>query len=565
MTSIKKVDPITVEVLGNAILSIAEEMGVTLVKTSYSTNIKERRDSSTAIFNQKGETIAQAAAIPIHLGSMLGICKEILEKYDINEMHPGDMFIANDPYNGGGTHLPDITIAQPVFNQGKLVAFVANIAHHSDVGGKVAGSSSGNCTSIYQEGIRIPPVKLMERGEVSQAVLDLILLNCRTPEERLGDLKAQIASNKLGEKRILELISKYGDDVYKKSLDELLLYTERKIRQGIKNIPNGVYTFTDYLDDDGINLDKRIPIEVKIEVLDESIHLDFSGSSRQVTGGVNVVKTALLATIYYALKAIIDPTIPSNSGYYNAIKVTAPKGSIVNAIPPAAVGGRTDTCQRIVDVIFGALSKAVPDKVVAGCNSAVTTVLFSGYDSLRNKFFVYPESLGGGLGARSNKDGLDGVHVHVTNSSNLPIECMEMEYPLIIERFELCMDSGGVGKFRGGLGMRRDYKALVDMEFASHADRQVVPPWGLFGGLSGSGGEFIINPETENERKLSTGKVSEVSLKKGDVLSVRTPGSGGYGSPNERDKNKILEDLAEGKISKQTVKKFYSVDIDIID
>lgn len=545
----RKVDPIMVEVLSNALLSIAEEMGVTLVKTSYSTNIKERKDSSTAIFNEKGETIAQAAAIPIHLGSMLGICKEILTKFDVDEIHEGDMFVANDPYNGGGTHLPDITIAQPVFSNGKIIAFVANIAHHSDVGGMVPGSSSGNCTSIFQEGIRIPPIKLIEKGEISQSIIDLILLNCRTPEERLGDLKAQIASNRLGAKRLFELIDKYGEQTYKNSLNELLLYTERKVKAGIKDIPNGVYTFIDYLDDDGINLNNKIPIKVKIEVFDESIHLDFTGSSPQVTGGINVVKTALLATIYYALKVVIDPTVPSNAGYYKAIKVTAPRKSIVNAESPAAVGGRTDSCQRIVDVIFGALSEAVPERIVAGCNSAVTTVLFSGYDNYRDKTFVYPESLGGGLGARYNKDGLDGVHVHVTNSSNLPIECLEMEYPLMIERFELRKDSGGAGKYRGGLGIRRDYKVLFDMEFATHGDRQVIPPWGLFDGLDGVGGEFVINPGTKNERKLNTGKVSGIALKKGDILSVRTPGSGGYGNPNERDQSKIIEDLSEGKIS----------------
>lgn len=291
---------------------------------------------------------------------MLGICKEILKKFDLEDIHPGDMFIANDPYNGGGTHLPDITIAEPVFSNGKIIAFVANIAHHSDVGGMVAGSSSGNCTSIFQEGIRIPPVKLIERGELSQSIIDMILLNCRTPKERLGDIKAQIASNKLGSKRVNELVTRYGLDEYQSSLDELLLYTERKVKEGIKKIPNGTYEFIDYLDDDGINLNTKIPIKVRIIVDNEFIHLDFTGTSKQVTGGINVVYTALLATIYYALKVVIDPTIPSNSGYYGAIKVTAPEGTIVNAVSPAPVGGRTDACQRIVDVIFGALSEAVP-------------------------------------------------------------------------------------------------------------------------------------------------------------------------------------------------------------
>lgn len=559
-----KVDPITVEVLGNALLSIAEEMNVTLVRTAYSTNIKERKDNSTAIFNAKGETIAQAAAIPVHLGSMLGICEEVLKKYSMDDIHPGDMFIANDPYNGGGTHLPDITIAQPVFVDGKLVAFVANIAHHSDVGGRVAGSSSGDCTSIFQEGIRIPPIKLVNRGEVNKEILDMILLNCRTPRERRGDLWAQIASNKIGEKRVLEVISKYGLETYQEGMEEMLAYSERKIRHGISQIPDGVYEFTDYLDDDGIELWKEsLPIKVKVIVEGDSIHLDFTGSCPQVKGGINVVKTALQATVYYALKAIIDPEIPSNAGYYRAIGVSAPEGTIVNAIPPAAVGGRTDTCQRIVDVIFGALAQAVPNQVVAGCNSAVTTVLFSGFDPKKGSFFVYPESLGGGLGARPVKDGMDGVHVHVTNSSNLPIECLEMEYPLMMERCELVKDSGGSGTYRGGLGVQRNYKILEPMEFASHADRQKIPPWGLFGGKDGKGGRFIINPGTDQENILKSGKVSEVPLQPGDILSAQTPGSGGYGCPLERDPQAILEDVLEDKVSIKTAEEDYKVVIDL--
>ena len=558
----KTIDPITIEVMGNALLSIAEEMSVTLVRTSYSTNIKERKDSSTAIFNEKGETIAQAAAIPVHLGSMLGICKEILNKYPMEQIYPGDMFIANDPYNGGGTHLPDITIAQPVFKDGKIHAFVANIAHHSDIGGRVAGSSSGDCTSIFQEGLRIPPIKICDKGNINQDILDMILLNCRTPRERLGDLWAQIAANRIGEKRIQELIKKYGDFMFKQGMEAFLDYSEKKIREGIRKIPNGVYEFIDYLDDDGIDLSsENLPIKVTVTVQDDNILLDFTGSCEQVKGGINVVKTALYATIYYALKAIIDPDIPSNAGYYRAIQVIAPEGSIVNAVPPAAVGGRTDTCQRIVDVIFGALAKAVPHRVVAGCNSAVTTVLFSGVDPRNKNFFVYPESLGGGLGARPFKDGMDGVHVHVTNSSNLPIECLEMEYPIMIERFELVEDSGGAGEYRGGLGIRRDYKIMAPIEFASHADRQKNPPWGLFGGMSGKTGKFVINPGKENERVLPSGKVSEIALEPGDILSAQTPGSGGYGEPLARNKETILEDIRNGKVSIGEVKNIYNLEL----
>lgn len=559
----KTIDPITVEVLGNALLSVAEEMGGTLVRTAYSTNIKERKDCSAAIFNFKGETIAQAEHIPIHLGSMLGIVAEIKKKYSLDKIKPGDMFVANDPYSGGGTHLPDITIAAPVFHDGKLCAFLANIAHHSDVGGRVPGSMSGDNSSIFQEGLRIPVVKIVDKSEVCQEVLDFIILNCRTPEERRGDLLAQIAANRTGLSRVKELFCKYGSDIVEAGMEELMNYAERKMLSGIKKIPVGSYEFTDYLDDDGIDIDgEPLKLHAKVMVEEDSITIDFTGTCGQVKGAINVVESALKATVYYAMKAIVDPTLPANAGYYRPIRIIAPKGSIVNPQPPAAVAARTDACQRIVDVVFGAMAQAVPEKVVAGCNSAMSTVVFSGVDPRTNRFYVYPESLGGGMGARSNKDGMDGVHVHITNTSNLPVECLESEYPLLVERYELRNDSGGAGKYKGGMGFRRDYRVLAETVFSSHADRQKLPPWGLFGGLEGAMGRFVINPDTDKEVVLKSGKVSDVILKKGDILSAQTPGSGGYGNPLERDVNSVLKDVLEGKINLNTAQKVYRVVID---
>ena len=543
------VDPITLEVVGNALLSVAEEMGMVLIRSAYSTNIKERKDCSTAIFDTEGQTIAQAEHIPIHMGSMLGIVKSVLDKYPLETIQEGDMFLANDPYSGGGTHLPDITIAAPVFYQNRIVAFVANIAHHSDVGGKVAGSLSGDCQNIFQEGLRLPPVKVMSRWEVNQELIDIILLNCRTPEERIGDLRAQLASNKTGFQRMVGIYKRYGYETVCDCLDEWMRFAEQKFRSGIRNIPDGAYEFEDFMDDDGVG-GGPIPIRVKISIENDRIHLDFSGTGSQVQGGINVVYRALQATVLYALKSIIDPTIPANGGYYRAVDITAPEGSIVNALPPSAVAARTDVCQRIVDVVYGAMSQAVPEKLIAGCHSTVTAVLFSGIHPKTKQTYVYLESLGGGSGARSNSDGMDGVQVHITNSSNLPIESLEREYPLLVERYEMIPDSGGAGRYRGGMGLRRDIKIIDHVStFASHGDRQHIPPWGLFGGLPGKTGKFVINPGKPDERVLPSGKNSDIVLQSGDILSVQTPGAGGYGLPAERIPELILSDKINGKVS----------------
>ncbi len=553
------VDPITVEVLSNAFMSIAEEMGGILVRTAYSTNIKERKDCSCAIFNAKGETIAQAEHIPVHLGSMLGIVQEITKKYSADDILPGDMFVANDPYSGGGTHLPDITIAAPIFHNGEIVAYVANIAHHSDVGGRVPGSMSGDSTSIFQEGLRIPPIRIMRDGKLLQDVMDVILLNCRTSFERTGDIMAQVASNTIGAERMVDIINKYGRNIVLSGMEELLDYGERKMQAGIRAIQNGEYSFCDYLDDDGINIGKPVPIQLKLTVKDDNITLDFTGTAPQVSGAVNVVENALKATVYYSLKTIVDPTLPPNGGFYRAIDVYAPEGTLVNPKVPGACGARTDSCQRVADVVFGAMAQVVPKQVMAGCNSAVTTVVFSGNDTKNGRFFVYPESLGGGFGARYNKDGLDGVHVHITNSSNLPVECMEAEYPIMVDRYELRNDSGGAGEYRGGLGYRRDYRILQDTVFGSHGDRQKIAPWGLDGGLPGATGQFVINPDTESERVLPSAKSSEIQLKKGDIMSAQTPGSGGFGSPLKRLAKSVLEDVLNEKVSVENAKALYGV------
>jgi N-methylhydantoinase B len=514
-------DRITLEVIGSALLSVAEEMGTALIKASYSSNIKERWDCSTAIFDREGQVIAQAEHIPMHLGSLLGIVSEILRRYPVQQLAAGDVFATNDPYSGGGTHLPDITLASPVFVDGELFGFVANIAHHADRTGE-------RIRTIYDEGLRITPIRLLDAGRVREDVMELLLANFALPAERRGDFRAQIAANRLGERRLQELCRRYGPATVKAASDHFLAYGERKIRAAIASVPSGVYRFTDYLDGDGVT-DGPIPIAVAITVEGDRVRLDFTGTGPQCAGDLNVVWLALLATVYYALKAILDPTIPANGGFYRAIEVEAPQGSIVNALPPAPVGWRTQTCQRIADVIFGALAPVLPERVPAAGNGANSAWVFSGVNPRTGRYYVYLETLGGGAGATAQADGLDAVQVHITNTSNLPVECLEMEYPLLVEEYALAEGSSGPGRFRGGLGLVRTLRVLDhEAQFLGTLERAEIPPWGLAGGGPGGRAALLLNPGTSFERRLPS-KVWGLPLKSGDRVRIITPGGGGYG------------------------------------
>ena len=516
-------DRITLEVIGSALLSIAEEMGTALIKASYSSNIKERRDCSTAIFDRGGQVIAQAEHIPMHLGSLLGVVHEILRRYPPERLHPGDVFAANDPYTGGGTHLPDITVAAPVFVDGERFGFVANIAHHADRTGE-------RIRTIWDEGLRITPIRLVEAGQVREDVMELLLANFALPAERRGDFRAQIAANRLGERRVHELCRRYGAATVRAASDEYLAYAERKIRAAIRRLPPGVYRFTDHVDGDGVT-DGPIEVTVAITVEGDRIHLDFTGTGPQCAGDVNVVWLALLATVYYALKAILDPTIPANGGFYRAIEVAAPPGSLLNALPPAPVGWRTQTCQRIADVVFGALAPVLPERVPAAGNGANTAWVFSGVHPGTGRYYVYLETLAGGAGATAHADGLDGVQVHITNTSNLPVECLEMEYPLLVEEYALVDGSGGTGRFRGGRGLRRTIEVLDhEARFLGTLERAVIPPWGLQGGGPGGRASLVLNPGAPGEARLPP-KVWGYPLKPGDRVRITTPGAGGWGSP----------------------------------
>jgi N-methylhydantoinase B len=543
------VDRITLEVIGSALLSIAEEMGEALIRSSYSSNIKERQDCSTAVFNLRGEVIAQAEHIPMHLGSLIMIVSEILARYPVADMRDGDVFVGNDPYTGGSTHLPDITVASPVFHDGEPIGFVANIAHHADGSGR-------ETQSIYDEGLRIPPIRIVEAGKLREDVMELLLLNFRLPRQRRGDFRAQFAANRIGADRLRELYGRYGRKTCEAAMEESLAYGERKIRAALRAIPDGVYAYEDCMDDDGAG-GPPVPIRVTITVAGDDIALDWSGTGPQVRGDINVVYLALVATVYYALKALLDPTIPANGGFYRAIRVSAPRGSIVNAELPAPVAWRTQTCQRIADVVFGALAPALPDRVIAATNGANSAWVFSGTDPRTGQYYVYLETIGGGSGARAGKDGLDGVQVHITNTSNLPVECLEMEYPLLVEEYALVEDSGGPGRHRGGLGLRRAIRVLAgEATFLGTLDRAAVAPWGLFGGAAGGRAGLVLNAGTPAARTLPT-KVAGLRLQAGDVVAIVTPGAGGYGSPAERDRAALERDVREGKVSAEVARRAY--------
>jgi N-methylhydantoinase B len=534
-------DPITVEVIGSALSSIVEEMGEALIRASYSTNIKERRDCSTALFDVHGNTLCQAEHIPIHLGSFIGIIGHVLKRHPMEGMRPGDVFVGNDAYEGGGTHLPDIVLAEPIFVDGRIIAWAVNLAHHSDF------ADRGHA-HIYQEGLRIPPIRLYRAGELVEDVQELILLNCQVPRERLSDLRAQMAANRLGVQRMQALCAKYGTDTVLAAGDALLDYAERKMRAGIAAIPDGSWTFEDV--HDSPEWHGEIPLKLTLTVEGDAMRLDFDGPD-QVRAGINMTYTALLATVYYAVKTVVDPTLLPNAGLARPLTVTAREGSILNCVLPAAVNARLSTCQRVVDLIHGALAQAVPDRVTAAHNGACFVASFVGRQPGTGEPWVYLETIGGGFGARAAKDGLDGVHVHTTNTSNLPVEALEIEYPLTLMRYELVEGSGGPGRQRGGMGLRRVYRAEAECRLRLDGSRFLSAPWGLAGGQPGGKGRFVFGPGVE-PFVLGNG-----TLQAGQWVEIVTPGAGGFGPPAERDRGAVRRDVAEGRIPADQAREAY--------
>lgn len=559
-----ELDPILLEIVHNALRSVTDEVFITLMKSAYSTNIKERRDHSTGFIDAHGRLIVMSeASLPIHLGSLLGVTETLRAKYQPEDIDAGDIFVANDPHVAGGTHLPDVTMVMPVFIGATLIGFVGNIAHHADIGG-MQGSSVGDRADIYQEGVRIPLIKLFRRGELQTDLLDLLLLNVRVPEERRGDYFAQIAACRLGARRITELAETHGTAILEAVFDAIVARTEQRMRNAVQTIPDGVYTFEDVLDDDGYGT-YDIPITVRIEVVGDRIRLDFTGTAPQVPGNVNTGFNATQAASCYAIKALLDPEVPNNQGVLNVVEVFVPQGTLINCVFPSAVVRRSTTCQRIVDVVLGALTEALPEASVGAANGANTVAQFSGIDPVTKQPYVYLETLGGGFGGRATKDGKDAVQVHITNTSNLPVEAIEMEYPLLVEGYGVIEDSGGAGTFRGGLGLRRIVRPVGHTcLFTGAGERFRHKPWGVFGGKGGRPGRYLLRTDDGTQLRLDN-KPRGVSVTPNQTVEVETPGAGGYGPPARRDRDNLREDLRSGKFSAASLKAHYGFDPDSND
>ncbi|MBN1218960.1 MAG: hydantoinase B/oxoprolinase family protein [Anaerolineae bacterium] len=559
-----KYDPVLLELFKNRFASIAEEMGMVLRRTAYSPNIKERLDFSCALFDPQGRMIAQAAHIPVHLGAMPISVSTATEEIDFA---PGDVIILNDPFRGG-SHLPDITMITPVFVEAgdyttdagrgtgaqehsgekagillsprlrspeiihQLVGFVASRAHHADVGGMSPGSMPLS-QEIFQEGVIIPPLKLVEHGQVNQSLLDLLLANVRTSQERAGDLRAQMAANNKGVERFREMMAVYGATEVRRYMTGLLEYAERMTRRLIAGLPDSVYQFHDFMDSDGID-PQPVQITVTVTVKGDEAVVDFSGSAAQVTGCINTVYAVTLSAVLYVFRALIGLDIPANSGCLAPIKVVAPEGTVVNARPPAAVaGGNVETSQRIVDVLLGALAQAAPERVPAASQGTMNNLMIGGWDVERHRPYTYYETIGGGMGAGLKSPGADAIQCHMTNTLNTPVEALEYAYPFRVRRYEIRRGSGGIGQQTGGDGIRREMELLHPAQITLLTERRRFAPYGLAGGESGQPGRNLLIHHGQ-ERELP-GKTT-LTAQAGTVLRIETPGGGGYGNSLWADK-----------------------------
>lgn len=552
-----KADNVTMQVIRYRLEQIADQMGYTMVRTARSTIIKEIMDITCAIFDRDGRTIAQAHHAPMLLTGFEITMQELLKRIPHSEWREGDIVISNDPYLGG-QHLTDLQTFAPIFFDGKIVGFVGTIAHHSDIGGAAPGSVAGGMTEIYMEGLRLPMVFLYRGGKENPDIFNILKANIRVPDKTLGDVRAQAAASFVGVREVQKVFAKYSPEIVDECMELLMEYSEKRMRAGLAKIPDGDYSAEDFVDDDGVE-DKPIRIRVNIHKRGDSATIDFEGTDAQVRGNVNCPYSTTTAAVYYALICVIDPHIPPNSGCYRPFKIEAKQGTVVNPFAPAAVQARTNCSQKISEAMIRALSLALPHKVTAGSHGNIMTCGFSGYYPGTRKRFVYIDIQGGGAGARPTKDGRDGQDSHLARFMNTPVEAAELEYPVRIECYQFISDSGGPGRTRGALAIRRDVKCLApNMTFSRYADRQKFAPFGILGGKDGIKGIFMKNPATDNKPMKSKGLEN---LAEGDVVSIRTPGAGGYGSPLERDAQLVLADYLDGKISLESAERDYKVAI----
>ncbi len=548
-----KADPVTMQVIRYALEAIADDMGYNLVRMGRTTIVKEIMDINCGVLDATGGILAQAHLCPLMMFSLPASAANMLKH--VEKIEEGDVIICNDPYLGG-QHLLDMQFFSPVFFEGKLMAFVANIAHQLDMGGYVSGGVAGGLTEIYQEGLRLPFVKLYQKGKEDKQIFEIISKNIRVPEKTLEDFRAQAATALGGVRRMQDLIGKYGPETFLECTSMLLEYGEQMVRKSIKAMPDGVYTGIDYVDDDGIS-DKPLTVQVNIHIKEDRMTVDFKGTSPQAQGNINCPFSCTQAGVYYAMVGVIDPYMVINSGTFKPIEVISEKGLITNPVLPAGVTARSQTMTKIVEAMLKAMSKVLPDKVVAGSHGQACTCSFSGVNPETGRRFTYIEIQGGGAGARPDRDGPDGQDLHLGRFMNTPVEAAELEFPVMIEKYGYIPYSGGAGKYRGGLSLRRDIRFLTDVTWARYADRQKFLPQGLFGGKEGTAGAFITNPGTPEEKKEKSKGVTK--LKAGDLLSIRLPGSGGYGNPIEREPFSIRWDVINAKVSLKSAKEDYLV------
>jgi N-methylhydantoinase B len=552
-------DPIAMEVFANRLLSITEEMGNVLVRASFSTNIKERKDCSVGMFDAKGRCLAQAAHMPMHLGSLMGAVVTLLERYRTDQMKPGDAFICNDVFLARGTHQPDINIITPIFVDGRVAFFAANTGHHSDVGGPNPGSMSQSARTIFEEGIRIPVMRIVRAGELDDDLLEMIAHNSREPAERILDLRAQIAVNERGAELMQRLVAGDGLAATEAAVEALLAYTGRRLRARIAALPDGEYSGERWMDGDGVPGGEPIVLRAKVVVKGDDLLLDFTGSAAQARGALNIATNALEATCFYAVKALLDPELPANSGLFEAIRIHAPEGTICNPRFPAATAARAISANRLSGAIFDALNRVLPpEKRMAHSHDSVPAILVSG--QRRSGTYVYLETIGGGAGARLGADGAEAVQMHVTNSSNLPAEALEIEYPLLVDEYALVPDSGGAGQWRGGLGIARQVSSRVDGSLlTARGEGHVKVAPGLDGGLPGGRATLVIEPGTPHERLLPTATTA-LPMTTGIGIRMETPGGGGFGDPAKRDDRRLAADILDGKVSRAAAERDYGAD-----
>jgi N-methylhydantoinase B len=557
MPTRKLSDPILLELIKNALDTIVDEMAIALVRTAYSNNLKNAMDMSCALCDAEGRLIAQGLTLPLHLGSIPDAMARVRQKF-AGRTNPGDVFILNDPFEGG-THLPDFYIFKPIFLDGALVGWSASIGHQLDVGGKTPGGNGCDATEIFQEGLRIPAVKLYAAGEPVEAVFEMIDRNVRVPRQVLGDVRSQVAACLTGEKAYLKLIAQHGAERFQACTTTLLAQAERLARTAISRMPDGTYEFTDWLDDDGIDPDP-IPLTVALTVAGDRLIADFTGSAPQVRGGINSPLPFTKSAVYATVRHLIGGDPPNNEGYFRPIEVIAPPGTIVNPVMPAAVAARGLTGFRLANALFGALAQIAPDRVFACEVGGDTGVSFGGYDRERRPF-VFLEFLFGSWGGRPARDGVDACSSSVVNFSNNPIEVIESEYPLLIERYGYVPDSGGAGKHRGGLAVERQYRFLeATGTLQLRTDRRQHLPYGLAGGRPGTPSDNVLNPDGEARQLPSK---CTLEIRRGDVFRHLLAGAGGWGDPLERDPELVLKDVLEEKLSVDYARREYGVAIDV--